>query len=360
MNPRRFVRTIQRKVINHPILSILVLLLIAYISTTSVVMIYEEVGFSRATSLALPAFLGELGIVESRSTIVEIAVMGSLIISVAFLAVLTAYITSVFVEFCARGGSIVKKVNFSDHIIICGWNFQGPRVLKELLSTEGSQHHDIVILANCEKRPTLEEQVEFIKGDPSQDEDLLRAGVKKARSVIVLSDLSKGANEADAEALMIVLAVESLNRKAHTCAQILNASNRIHLERAHADEIICLDQMGGNLVVASAINHGISQVICELLTFNSGSEFYRYDKNLSEDIVGNEFSQVVQLLAEKRIILIGFETNDREELRQSLNTDVLHNFGEDGRVVIVNPQGQYKFRQGDALFLIAEEKPASL
>lgn len=35
--------------------------------------------------------------------------------------------------------------------------------------------------------------------------------------------------------------------------------------------------MGGDLVVASALNQGISQIIDELLSFNQGSEFYRYN-----------------------------------------------------------------------------------
>ena len=84
-----------------------------------------------------------------------------------------------------------------------------------------------------------DERVEFIKGDPSQDESLIRAGIERADNVIVLSDCTKGANDADAEALMVVLAVESLNRKVHTCVQFMNSSSRVHLEHAHADEIIC-------------------------------------------------------------------------------------------------------------------------
>ena len=43
----------------------------------------------------------------------------------------------------------------------------------------------------------------------------------------------------------------------------------------------------------------------ELLTFNSGSEFYRYDDPLSEEIVGKEFADVVRLLAQRRIMLLG-------------------------------------------------------
>jgi voltage-gated potassium channel len=352
--------SLQKIIIKHPVTAVLCLLTFAYICTTFVLTFFEDVSFIEAAVMSLPAFLGELGIVESRSVVSQVAILLSLFISIAFLAIITAKITSLFVEFVKRGGRVVKKVNFSKHIIICGWNFQGESIVKEMLLSTKKYHRDVVVLANREKRPIQDDRVEFISGDPTQDVDLIRAGVKRANSVIILTDLTKGANEADAEALMIILAVESLNRKAHTCVQILNSANRIHLERAHADEIICLDQVGGNLVVAAALNHGISCVVSELLMFNRGSEFYRYDRRLSNELIGKEFCEVSQLLARKSIILLGLETDDSEELQKSLAGGVIHSFGTEGRVVVVNPTRKYKIRQGDALFLVAETEPRKL
>jgi voltage-gated potassium channel len=255
---------------------------------------------------------------------------------------------------------MAKKVNFSGHTIICGWNFQGQRVVKELLAATVLQQRGIVILTESNERPVEDERVEFIKGDPSQEESLIRAGIERAESVIVLSDCTKGANEADAEALMVVLAVESLNRKVHTCVQLMNSANRIHLEHAHADEIICLDQMGGSLLVASALNHGVAYLVTDLLTFDRGSEFYRYDRHLSEDIVGKEFAQAVQVLAQKHIILLAVETDYNKELQQQLSADIIYKLPEVDRAMIVNPQSRYQIRQGDALFLVAESEPTKL
>ena len=254
----------------------------------------------------------------------------------------------------------MKKVNFSGHTIICGWNFQGERIVSQLTSPDQKRYRQIVVLADIERRPEIKECVEFIRGDPTQDENLVRAGVMKADSLIVLTELNKGPNEADAEALMVVLAVESLNRKIHTCVQILNSANRMHLERAHADEIICLDQIGGNLVVASALNHGVSHIVGELLTFDTGSEFYRYDGHISDALVGKEFAEAVQVLAQQRVILMAVETDLSEELRKQLSADVLYELPEEKRVMVVNPQSQYRIREGDALFVIAESKPDKL
>jgi len=349
-----------KKITYRPVLSVLLLVVVIYFGATFIVMAYEEVGLGDATAMILPAFFGEVGVVESPFLAVRISIVAGLIASITFLAIITAKITSLLVEFIRRGGSIVKKVNFSGHVVICGWNFQGERIVNQLLSPDQKRFRQIVLLANMEERPIKDERIEFIKGDPTQDENLVRAGVMRADSVIVLTDLTKGPNEADAEALMVVLAVESLNRKVHTCVQLLNSANRMHLERAHADEIICLDQLGGNLVVASALNHGVSRIVAELLTFNIGSEFYRYDGHISEALVGREFAEAVQVLAQQRMILLAVETDYSEELRRQLSADILYELPEENRVMVVNPQSRYKIRQGDALFVIAESEPTEL
>ena len=349
-----------KKVVYRPVLSILLLLAFGYFVAVFTVMSYEDVGFGDATALILPAFLGELGIMESPFVAVRISIMAGLIASITFLAILTAKITSLLMEFLRRGGSMKKKVNFSRHIVICGWNFQGEQIVNHLLSPDQKQYRQIVVLANIEQRPVKDERIEFIKGDPTQDESLVRAGVMKADSAIVLTDFTKGPNEADAEALMVVLAVEALNRKVYTCVQLLNSANRMHLQRAHADEIICLDQLGGNLVVASALNHGLSHVMSELLIFDVGSEFYRYDGHISDAIVEREFAEAVQVLAQRRMILVAVETNDSEDLRRQLSADILYKSQEGERVIVVNPRSQYEIRQGDALFVIAESEPTEL
>ena len=322
--------------------------------------ILEEISFIEASVMLLPAFFGELGIIEVKCFLTKIGMLFALLLSLLFVAVIVAKVTSVFVEFIERGGSIVKKVDFSKHIIICGWNFQGKRIVKELQNEDLKTKKNIVILANLDTRPVQDEKIEFIKGEPTQDEDLINAGVKTASSVIVLSDLRKEANEADAEALMIVLAVESLNREVHTSVQILNSANRIHLERAHSDEIICLDQLGGSLSVASSLNPGVSNIVTELLTFNSGSEFYRYEGKLSDEIIGKEFSEVICILAKRKMILLAVEIDDSQEVRENLSIDVLHRGDEKGRLIIVNPQSPYTIRQGDALFIVAESEPIKL
>jgi voltage-gated potassium channel len=349
-----------KRIIHRPALSILLAVAVIFIIACSIIGAYEDIGFGKAVLKVFPAFLGELGEIEGPNLQVQISLVVGLLASITFIVIITAKITSLLIEFLMRGGSMAKKVNFTGHTIICGWNFQGERIVKELLTASANKQRGIVILADSEKRPIDDERVEFIKGDPSQDEDLIRAGIHKADSIIVLTDFTRDANVADAQALMIALAVESLNQEVHTCVQIMNSANLLHLKHAHANEIICLDQMGGSLAVASALHHGVSEVISELLTFNIGSEIYRYDNPLSDELVGKEFATVLQNLAEKRMILLAVETEYSAELKELEKADALHKLQEKDRVVIINPQSNYTIRQGDALFIAAESEPSGL
>ncbi len=350
----------QRRIINRPVLSILITLVVIFIIACIIISGSYDISFGEAILKVFPAFIGELGEIEGPNIFAQISLLVGLIASLTFIVIITAKITSVLIEFLMRGGSMAKKVNFSGHTIICGWNFQGERIVNDLLAANDKKQRGIVVLTDAEERPLRDERIEFVKGNPSRDEDLERAGVHKADSVIVLTDFTVDANAADAEAIMIALAVEALNRDVHTCVQIMNSANALHLQHAHADEIICLDQMGGSMAVASAMHHGVSQVVSELLSFNKGSEIYRYDRALSDKVVGKEYAIVAQYLAEKRMILLAVETDYVEEIKQMEQRDILHKLPEKDRVIIVNPQAEYIIRQGDALFVAAENEPSAL
>jgi voltage-gated potassium channel len=351
---------IWRRIILRPALSILILLVIVFIIASVVIMTNEHVGYGEAVLKAFPSFLGEVGEIEETNVLAKVSIVIGLLASISFIVIITAKVTSVLVEFLRRGGSMAKKVNFSNHTIICGWNFQGEQIVKDLLEANTKKQHGVVILANSEERPLKDERVEFIRGDPSNDEDLIRAGIKRANNVIVLTDFTKDASTADAQAVLIALAVESLNRSVHSCVQIMNSANCSHLRHAHTDEIICLDQVGGSLAVFSALNHGVSTIVSELLTFNKGSEIYRYSHPLSDEAVGKEYTLVAQALARRHMLLLALETNYGEEIKKLESVDVLHKLPEEDRVIIVNPQSSYEIRQGDALFIISESEPSAI
>ena len=91
-----------RKIVHRPVLSILLILIFIYIGATSTIMVYERVGFGTATLEIFPAFFGEVGFIESPYLGVQISIILGMLVSITFLAIITAKITSVLVEFVRR------------------------------------------------------------------------------------------------------------------------------------------------------------------------------------------------------------------------------------------------------------------
>lgn len=350
----RFIRKFRRR----PIKLIICLLIVIYVICIITITNSEKVSILEAVLLLLPPILGNLGTVEVTPT--GIAFILSLVIYICFLGIIFGKLAEILVNLALKGGVFVKKVNFEKHIVICGWNFQGPKILESLLSGEAHKEKPIVILADMEKVPYDSNEVDFIPGCPWKKEDLIRAGIPKADTAIILTDIrGEKTSNPDADALMVALAIENLNNKVHTCVQLLFSENIIHLENAKVDEIICLDQVGGNLMVSSALNHGISKVMNELLTFDKGSEIYRYERKMPDDYTGKSFREVGKQLLEKNMILIAIETKKDDYVIKACSNDWIHSYGEE-KVLIINPQNNYKLRENDSLFIISEKKLTKL
>ena len=346
---------IGRWIRRHPIQFIVVILIVLYLVASSIIIVYENVGILEATLRIIPSFLGELGSIEINPT--GFAMMLGLFVYAGFLCILIGKAAEVLVSISFKGGIVMKKVRYKNHIIICGWNYQGEKIIECLLNEDIHKEKPIVILADLDKPPYPSDKVDFISGQPWRKEDLNRAGILDADSAIILTDIrSEKSNNPDADALMITLAIESINKDVHTCVQLLSSENREHLENANADEIICLDQVGGNLAVTSTLNHGLSKIINELLTFNLGSEFYRFKRKIPDKYIGKSFTNISKKLIDNKMILIAVETKKDKFLLEECSLDWIHSSTKT-KVMLINPQGEYILRENDSLFIISEKEP---
>lgn len=273
--------------------------------------------------------------------------------------ILATYLIAISAYFTIRGGKVMER-DHKDHVIVCGWNFQAPRIIQELLDARARRHFDIAVLPGKEAPEELDQfgsKVFVVTGSPADDRTLMQANILEAKSVIVLSDTGLEANNADAWALMITLAVETMNPKVYTCVQLMNSENAIHLTRANVDEIVPIDVLGATLSVASALNPGVTKVINELVHFNSGSEIYRLSPPLPPDVVGTTFKEAAQWFTSRDMILVAIESEDLSDSYIRGLRDPDGPRSPVGRGVYVNPIN-HRITIEDALFVISEENPA--
>jgi len=268
--------------------------------------------------------------VEPRTTVGRLMAILVIAEGVVIVAQFIAFVTALRL----KGGKAVSKKKLKDHIVICGWTPKARRIIRQLQSEDIRSRRPLVLLAALPENPIPEEDIYFVSGDPTRDDALRRAGIEGAYGAIVLADEKR--ENPDAYSLLVTLAIERLNPDVYTSVEVYDPENVPHLQRANADEIICLNQFGEYLILQSSVSHGISKLFASLLNFGEGDEIYRIP--VPPQYVGKTFRQAFLDLGEKReFILIAAER---------------------GGNIVVNPKGAYTLRNGDHLFVISPEEPA--
>jgi voltage-gated potassium channel len=197
---------------------------------------------------------------------------------VSLVAFTTATIASRFVATVIKRGAGMGTFKGSDHLLICGWSPKGSEIIRELRAKQVEDVREIVILVDRETAPIEGDAITFIRGNPSSEQDLRRAGIERVSTVIVLADATNASDEPDdldARSLLTTLAIESINPGAYSCVEVVKSENRQHFVRTHADELVVSAELTGALLAAAARTHGLTAVIADLLTHPEGQELYR-------------------------------------------------------------------------------------
>ncbi len=197
-----------------------------------------------------------------------------MVLGIGILGTFTATIASVFVDKKLKEDRGMGSFAFENHIIVCEWSNRTREILAELRSDVRCQKTPIVLISSLETKPLDDENLHFIQGEVN-DENLIRANVHKAKTVIILSDDNIDESARDAKTVLTTLTVECMNESAYTIVELLDESNVQHCYRAKADEIIVGAEFSSKLISRAALEHGISKVISELLSSQFGNDLYK-------------------------------------------------------------------------------------
>jgi voltage-gated potassium channel len=254
---------------------------------------------------------------------------------IGFLGLLISTITGELFDRKLKEERGMKQINAKGHIVLCNWNFKAEDIIRELRSDPKTDEIPIVIVAKTEQKPVDDEEIYFVQGDPTGESVLKRAHIEEASTAIVLLDEEVEPEARDAKAILTVLTIESLSPKVYTCVELLDPENVQHAKRAKADEIVVTGELSSRLLVRSALDHGISEVVSELVCGLYGNAFYKVEVP----------SSYVEKTMEE---LFGI-------LKRDYNT-ILIALEHDGKSV-TNPSLSAVARQGDRLVVLAEKRP---
>ena len=176
---------------------------------------------------------------DSESKVFTILlILTSIIIFGYVISVLTEYISNykLYEEFKFK--KVQKKINkLKNHTIVCGYGRNGRQAIAKLLSYKESC---VIIESNIELIDVIEheENILYVKGDATDDETLIKAGIDKASSLITTLP-------SDANNLYVVLSARQLNANCTIVSRASNDSSYSKLKIAGADNVIMPDKIGG-------------------------------------------------------------------------------------------------------------------
>jgi voltage-gated potassium channel len=243
------------------------------------------------------------------------------------LAVVTGAIVTFVIDIALKEGRGMGAAGYRGHIVVCGWNASARELLEELRRDEYGAN---VVLVTDEDKNPAGSGVYFVSGDPSNPDDLERAGIRDAATAVVFP--ADETDAADMQSILVVLAVESMAPAVRTVVQVNNSRHVEHMRRANADEIIVPSQIAAHLAARSALYPGLTDLVADIVSGGEGSELYRIQ--VPESFVGLTVQDVaVILIRDHRATMLAL-------IREGTN--------------YVNPPGDMVVERNDDALVVAE------
>lgn len=231
----------------------------------------------------------------------------TMFLGVGFLGFIISQVTTVLVESRSRRRRGMARKRFADHILIihCPQPEVVVRLAEELRIDPMTRRQPLVLLDDHldEIPDELEEAgIHFVRGNPATEETLLRAGLTRARQVIVLNRDPKDPGSDD-RTLSVVLMVEHLHPAVRTVAQVADPGMVRRLEIAGCDSVLSMQELTTSLLVQELQNPGMRRIVEELTSNRIGQNLFIIPA--ASAMLGKPWADVVGWGAPRQMVALG-------------------------------------------------------
>lgn len=192
----------------------------------------------------------------------------------------------------------------SDHVIVCGYGRNGAQAVKTLLAY-GKEC--VIIENNDEILARLKEaNLLYIKGDAIAEKTLIRAGIRRAKSII--STLPN-----DAANVFVVLTARELAPNIHIISRASEDSSEKKLRIAGSDNVIMPDKVGGAHMGSLVVTPDVYEFLDHISVMGSNEvnlEEIAY-KNIPAKFHGKTLKELDESY-DSGCLIIGFRTPEGE------------------------------------------------
>ena len=234
------------------------------------------------------------------------------------------YAVSSFSEYLISGQFFhqlkLKKVQkeiekLEGHTIVCGFGRNGKQAIKKLKN----YHQKVVVIEQNKELIKLLDtnRVLNIEGDATSDTDLLRAGIKNAKSLIT-------ALPSDADNLFVVLTAHQLNKQCKIISRASKESSYNKLKFAGADNVIMPDKLGGAHMASLVVTPDVIEFVDRLtIAGDTTTNLEEIAVNGLPDKYLNKTILDLDLRNKTGCTVIGFKNKDEEYIINPDATTVL-------------------------------------
>lgn len=231
-----------------------------------------------------------------------------------FLSITTyAYSVKALTEYFANGSffkilkrkKVQQKIDkLRNHTVVCGYGRNGKQAVAKLIQFN---QPCVVIEKRMDEIAELEkDNILFIDGDATNDEDLAKLGLDKAKSLIT-------ALPSDADNLFVVLSARQFNKDFTIISRASNESSYGKLKFAGATNVIMPDKLGGAHMASLVVTPDLVEFV-DRLTIAGDVEANL--EEISVDELPSEYmlKTILDLDLRKKTgcNVIGFKTKDNE------------------------------------------------
>ena len=152
-----------------------------------------------------------------------------------------------------------KIARLRNHFIVCGGDETAQTIIQELLLTK---RPFVVIEPSAEKIARLQEMGEilFIRDDPTEDAVLERAGLSRARGILL-------SLPTDEDNLFVTLSARTLNPRLRIVAKGIELQSHTKMKKAGADAVISPTYIGGMRMVSEMVRPAVATFLDMMLRY---------------------------------------------------------------------------------------------
>ena len=298
------------------ILAFTVLMLIIFLSeqktNSSINTLFDAIWYTLVT--ITPVGYGDI---TPHSVLGRTSAMILLLAGVALFGALSGKFASfLFDRQQKKDRGLLKMNKMKNHFLICGWKPNFERILEGILLANPEIPPEKIILLNNSSQNEMEKikadsrfkNINYIHGDFTDEDTLLKSQIKTAERALVLADNSENFSnlETDSRTVLAVITIKNLNPKIYCVAEIIDSKFEKHLSLAHCDEIILSADYGQNLLIQASSGKGMSHILRELISEENDSGILICD--IPSKFVGNNYGEY-RLSLNTSDILIGLLEN---------------------------------------------------